>query len=187
MTPTVLLVPGYLNSAPGHWQSLWEEEHPEFRRVMQRDWEAPDRQEWIQTLDQAIYTSAAPVVLAGHSCGSVAIALWGEQWRGRWGEQHNSCPVIGALLVAPADCEAADAIPAIQPLAPMPRTPLPFPSIVVASSNDPYIRLPRAQAFAQAWGSRLQVLQGAGHITTDSGYGDWAEGKQWLQELMNGK
>lgn len=188
MTPTVLLVPGYLDSAPQHWQSLWEKEHPEFRRVVQRDWEAPDRHEWIQTLDDAIKACSSPVVLVGHSCGSVLIALWAEQHHlhNLHNPHHLQSPqaIAGALLVAPADCDASDAIPAITSLAPMPRSQLAFPSIVVASSNDPYIRLHRVQEFAHCWGSRLEVLEGAGHITTDSGFGPWIEGKQWLQELM---
>lgn len=175
MSPTILLVPGYLNSAPDHWQSLWENEHPNFHRVNQRDWENPNRTEWIQTLDQAVRAIATPILLVGHSCGSVLIPLWAEQ-----------CPVhtvTGALLVAPADCEAPNAIPAIKALAPMSRSPLPFPSILVAGTDDPYMTCDRSKEFAQAWGSRFEIIKGGGHITATSGYGPWPEGKRFLEEL----
>lgn len=176
MTTTVLLVPGYTNSGPQHWQSLWEREHPEFHRVEQRDWEAPDRVEWVQTLDRAIRTISTPVLLVGHSCGSATIALWAEQ--------HDTRNVVGALLVAPPDCEAKDAIPEITPLAPMPCSKLSFLSILVASSNDPYLSLQRAQEFARWWGSRLEIIEDAGHIDTAAGYGHWVEGQRFLKELL---
>jgi predicted alpha/beta hydrolase family esterase len=63
---------------------------------------------------------------------------------------------------------------------------MPFPSIVVASTDDPYVSAERASAFARAWGSRLVTLQGAGHINTDSGYGEWREGRRLLDELRAG-
>ena len=44
--PPVLVLPGYGDSGPGHWQSLWEAEDGRFRRVLQRDWLLPERAEW---------------------------------------------------------------------------------------------------------------------------------------------
>ncbi len=67
----------------------------------------------------------------------------------------------------------------------MPLLPFPFPSIVVASNNDPRVELKRAQMFAMSWGSRLVVVEWAGHINEDSGLGDWAAGKTLLRELVN--
>lgn len=57
MTITVLMVPGYRNSDPQHWQSLGERSNPEYRRVMQRDWGNPVRDEWIEVLDKAVTNS----------------------------------------------------------------------------------------------------------------------------------
>lgn len=176
MTITVLLVPGYTNSGPQHWQTLWQREHPEFHRVEQRDWNAPDRHEWVETLNQSIEMISTPVLLVGHSCGSATISIWGEQ--------HNTQKVVGALLVAPPDCEAPDAIPEITPLAPIPRSKLSFPSILVASSNDPYLSLERAQELSRNWGSRLEIIENAGHLDTAAGYGFWPEGQKILEELL---
>jgi len=72
---------------------------------------------------------------------------------------------------------------AVQSFAPMPLVRLPFPSVVVASSDDPYVTPGRAAAFARAWGSRLVTLTRAGHVNTDSGFGPWDEGRRLLEEL----
>ncbi|PYM48393.1 MAG: hypothetical protein DME16_11120, partial [Candidatus Rokuibacteriota bacterium] len=40
-TTPVLVLPGYGDSGPEHWQSLWEAEDPACRRVVQRDWMLP--------------------------------------------------------------------------------------------------------------------------------------------------
>jgi predicted alpha/beta hydrolase family esterase len=61
--------------------------------------------------------------------------------------------------------------------------PLPFPSMVVASTDDPYAHIERSRAFAQAWGSRLVEIGDAGHINADRGYGEWPEGERLLEEF----
>lgn len=65
----------------------------------------------------------------------------------------------------------------------MPLVRLPFPSIVVSSTDDPYVTVDRAKAFATAWGSRLALVERVGHINSESGLGDWPAGYALLQEL----
>jgi uncharacterized protein len=59
-----------------------------------------------------------------------------------------------------------------------------FPSIVVVSTNDPYVKLARAEFFAKSWGSRFVTIARAGHINANSGLGEWTEGQKLLQELL---
>jgi predicted alpha/beta hydrolase family esterase len=170
----VLVLPGYQDSGPEHWQSLWERGNPEFRRVVQRDWENPDRDEWVATLDRAIAAAAAPPVLVAHSLGCLAVVHWAGRHRGR---------VHGALLVAPPDVERPDFLPGARSFGPIPRRPLPFASIVVASDDDPYADLDRAREFAVAWASELVELGAAGHINTAAGFGPWPDGEALLERL----
>jgi predicted alpha/beta hydrolase family esterase len=176
MATSVLIVPGYSNSGPEHWQSLWEREHPEYRRVMQRDWDHPERDVWVSALDQAIVQAAHPVVLVAHSLGCLTVAHWASQYER---------PIRGALLVAPPDAEAPDFAVDNGGFAPIPLAPLPFPSIVVASTDDPYVSLERAEQFARAWGSLCVNLGPCGHINTAAGFGPWPFGEELLAELCS--
>ncbi len=175
--PIVLIVPGYGDSGPDHWQSLWERAHPAYRRVRQRDWERVRRAEWVAALDAAIARCERPVVLAAHSLGCVTVAHWATDAA----DGHRS--VRGALLVAPPDVERPDFLPEVEGFAPAPLARLPFPSIVVASADDPYASLERAAHFAARWGSRFVNIGPHGHINTAAGFGSWPEGEALLAEL----
>jgi uncharacterized protein len=180
MTPTILLLPGLHGSGAGHWQTAWESALPHACRVVQRDWDAPQRVEWVAQLDAAIHAAPGPVLLVAHSLGC-ATAIW---WAATHGAAPRAHPVVGALLVAPPDVERADAPAAVRDFAPLPLAPLPFPSIVVASSNDPWCALPRARTWAARWGSQWHELGPHGHINADSGLGDWPQGQFWLRQLL---
>ena len=84
---------------------------------------------------------------------------------------ETSRSVRGALLVAPSDTEASSYPVGLSGWDPMPLAALPFPSIVVASSDDPFVTLERAAAFAEAWGSRFVLIGAAGHINSASSLG----------------
>jgi len=87
------------------------------------------------------------------------------------------------LLVSPADTEAGSLPPGTSGFEPMPLIRFPFESIVVASSNDPYVAIERASFFAEHWGSRFLDIGAAGHINTASGHTQWEEGLQLVKEL----
>jgi len=174
-TTRVLLLPGLHDSGPEHWQSHWERTLQGFRRVRQRDWETPDRREWVETLDRAVAEAGPDVVLAGHSTSCALVAFWAREPGRR---------VRGALLVAPSDTEAPSYPAGPTGWGPMPLSQLPFPSIVVASDNDEYVTLTRAVQFARAWGGRLVNIGAAGHINSTSGLGAWPRGLALLQELL---
>jgi serine hydrolase len=178
MNSTVLILPGWQDSGPLHWQTLWEQQNSSFKRVQQKDWENPERNDWLRRIHEEVSRAVAPVVFAAHSLGCIAVAHWC---------QLNSADVgkiRGALLAAPADIERSDAPEPIRNFAPIPRQPFPFSTIVVSSSDDPYLTMDRAQEFAQAWGSRFVDIGPAGHINSGSGLGDWPEGKRMLRQLM---
>jgi len=153
---------------------LWEAAHPDFRRVAQRDWEQPERDAWVSALDAAVAQAEHPVVLVAHSLGCLVVAHWAAQYQR---------PIHGALLVAPPDAEDPGFAVDDGGFAPIPLTPLPFRSIVVASANDPYAEPERIEYFARQWGSLCVSVGAGGHINTAAGFGPWPFGEALLAEL----
>src|SRR5256885_6924499 len=165
----------------GDWSSdvcssdlLWAQQLPHAERVEQDDWLVPHRDPWVAALEQLVLSRPEPVVLAAHSLGCITAAHLGPE---------ASARVRGALLVAPADPERRAQL---ADFAPVPYAPLPYRSVLVASSNDPYCPIRRAGAYARAWGSEFVRLQNAGHINVESGFGDWPLCLALLQSLMQG-
>jgi predicted alpha/beta hydrolase family esterase len=171
----VLTIPGLWNSGPQHWQTHWEAKHG-FTRVLQRDFDRPNRTEWVRTLDAAIRAQYEPPILAAHSLGCTLVA--------QWVADHGGAGVAGAFLVAPSDVEAPGYPEEGRDFATMPLVRLPFRSIVVASTNDEYVTVPRARQFATAWAATLALIGDAGHINGASGHGPWPEGEAMLMELI---
>lgn len=171
----VMMLAGLWNSGPQHWQTLWEQKHPEWKRAPHRDWNNPECDEWVAEVDAAIAVCEGPPVLVAHSLACVTAA--------RWAASGSPLKIAGAFLVAPSDVDAPGYPVEAVGFQPMPLEKLPFPSIVVASSNDPYVTLERARAFAAAWGSKFVEIGEAGHINGASGYGEWPEGERMLMEF----
>jgi len=169
--PSIIIVPGWRDSGPGHWQSLWADQLPGTVRVQQDDWITPSRRAWVSSITQTILAQPGPVVVAAHSLGCIAISHLPLEATAR---------IQGALLVAPADPERRAIL---ADFAPVPYQPLPYRSIIVASSNDPYCPVRTAGAYARAWGSEFVRLQNAGHINIEAGFGAWPLGLALLQSL----
>ena len=103
-------------------------------------------------------------------------------------ERRPDLLIGGALLVAPADVDDRTRTPrSVASFAPMPLERLPFPSIVVGSSNDPTVSIGRAMLFAYAWGSRFVHLRDSGHINVASGFGRWPDGQRLAKQLANAR
>lgn len=172
--PTLVIVPGWRNSGPGHWQSLWAQRLPGAVRVemSEDDWQRPKRSVWVQAIARTILAQPGPVVVAAHSLGCIATTHLPSEAARR---------ISGALLVAPADPERRGVL---ADFAPVPYQPLPYRSVVVASTNDPFCPIRTAGAYARSWGSEVVRLQNAGHINVESGHGEWPLGLALLQSLL---
>jgi predicted alpha/beta hydrolase family esterase len=175
----VLILPGWQNSGPDHWQSRWELLHG-YRRVDQHDWLRPRRGDWIAQLEDVVLGCEGPVVLVAHSLGCILTAAWSQVSR----STHR---VQAALLVAPGDAEREALRSVLPSWSPIVQQRLPFPSVLVGSQNDPYCSLSRALTFAQAWGSRFVDLGPAGHINAESDLGNWPAGLTLLTDLIHPK
>jgi len=165
----VLVVPGLHNSGPGHWQSRWQDLHPDFERVEQGDWDVPDLDAWSERLAIALRKSSRPVVIVAHSFGCLTTVH-------RIGEDAGT--IVGALLAAPADPQKFGVAERLHDVR------LPIPSIVVGSTNDPWMAGHRTAYWADCWGSDFFNAGPLGHINAESGLGDWRFGQFCLQQLV---
>ncbi len=175
--PRVLLLPGWLDSGPAHWQTLWEAQHGD-TRVQQSDWLWPKRGDWMARLEEVLLEDERPALLAAHSLGCQLVAAWAAH------SQHTA-RVRGALLVAPPDVERDDMPPNLLPWRPIVRVRLPFAAMVVTSSDDPFCASERSAQMARDWGAERVDIGARGHINGESGLGDWAAGRALLNRLSS--
>lgn len=175
-----LILSGWQGSPADHWQSHWQRCLPNACRVEQLDWDYPQRQDWVDCLEQSIASEDRPTVIVAHSLGCITLTHWAAQAPASLVRR-----IRGALLVAPADVERADCPEALVNFAPIPRQPLPFPSLLVGSDNDPAATPLRALELARDWGSEAAILVGVGHINIKSGHYRWEQGFAYLYRLQN--
>ncbi|GHU06440.1 hypothetical protein AGMMS50225_01330 [Betaproteobacteria bacterium] len=162
-----LIVPGLHGSGPEHWQSWFERRLPHAHRVVQDDWTVPDLPRWSQRVQECLARSTQPVIVVAHSFGCLATMAAAQKSR------H----IAGALLVAPANPRKFGVSRHL------PVTPATFPSIVVASTTDPWVSLAFARRWAARWGSCFINLGRWGHINTEAGFGPWPEGLKLYETL----
>lgn len=169
-------VPGLGNSDEGHWQTIWENQFANFARINQYHWDFPVCSQWVQSIERTVKKHQHhPIYLVAHSMGCHAVAQWAA---------HSKLRVEGALLVAPPNVQMLEHTGRVSGFVPEALSSLPFPSIVVASSNDPFARLAQSQKYAEAWGSELIDIGRKGHINASSNLDDWQQGISYLKRLI---
>jgi predicted alpha/beta hydrolase family esterase len=164
-----------------HWQTLLQPRVEKSACVPRLGKENLSIDVWIEALDNTYLSIEGPIVLVAHSAGTLIVAHWAKRMGRR---------VEGALLAAPPDFESPlpEGYPTIQALAkngwtPVPRGPLPFPSIVASSTNDPLGSLARVIELARDWGSQVVNAGAVGHLNPQSGFGEWPMGATLLETL----
>lgn len=173
----IIIVPGHANSGPEHWQSRWQARLSTARRVALADWSRPELETWKAGIADAVNASERPVVLVAHALGVPALIHAIPGFRQR---------VAGAFLVVPPDLSHPDGEDRHPPsFGPYPRDPLPFPSVTVASRNDPFGSYEHADDVANAWGSLLVDAGESGHIHDSSGHGPWPEGTMVFAQFLS--
>ncbi len=164
----ILIIPGLGNSGPDHWQSRWEAKLPTARRIIQKDWERPQLEDWRKRIVAEVAAAEKPVVLVAHSLGAVAVAHAAAELEGK---------VRGAFLVAPPSPRIIAGLDPIDPnFADIPMAPLPFPAVLVASHDDTYAHYAETEELARAWRAEIADAGASGHINAESGHGPWPEG-----------
>jgi predicted alpha/beta hydrolase family esterase len=172
----ILLLPDLGGAGPGHWLRRWAERFGNGRMLEQESAERPQRAEWLRTIETGIMMATRPVVLVAHGLAVSAVV--------HVAQRLVDTKVRGAFLVAPPDHENGDLPPAARAMGDVPRDPLPFPSMLVASTDDRSCSIDSAVDLATAWGAELHLARNAGHIDLKSGHGPWPEGLLIFTRLM---
>lgn len=183
----MLMIPGWTNSSPDHWQSRWEGRLKGARRVAMPDFDRPVRDAWVGAISAAVEAAERPAVLIAHGCGVLAAVHAANSIGGG--------RVVGAMLAAPPDLGEDGPIAAFVATSgagverphgfdPLPLTALPFPSVLFAGRDDPFCSFYKASEYAAAWGSRLIDAGAAGHINASAGFGPWPEGAMGLATFL---
>lgn len=167
-------LPGIGNSGKTHWQSRWEDGNAAIRRFNPTSWNRPDLADWIAALEQAVGEARTPPVLVAHSLACLLVAHW---------QQASALPVKGAFLVAVPDPQSAVFPAEAAGFRDPPQSRFRFPSLIVASTDDPYGSMAYVRARANQWDSELHIIGAAGHINGQSGLGDWPEGLAILEDF----
>lgn len=185
----ILIVPGWQDSGPDHWQTRWEKNLRTARRVIQDDWDNPEVEAWGERMAKFARGATQPTVVVAHSLGVPAVVFNADKLK--------KAGVIGAFLVAPADVEFARFWPDTGGerwppkkghggFSVMPSNRLPFPSQLIVANNDLYCAFARAEKLAAAWGAKLTDAGETGHINVASGHGPWPDGLLQFGQFLKG-
>ncbi|MDD4921613.1 MAG: alpha/beta hydrolase [Bacteroidales bacterium] len=175
MATQILIAPGYRGSGDDHWQTFWQKENKEYIRIEQRDWYQPVADEWADTIEQYVREASGNVVIVAHSLACIALAFWA---------QKTKLSIKGALLVAPPNTSDEKLKEVLKGFSPVPMQQLPFKSILLASTNDEYMKIEQSEAFAKHWGSTFVNIGEKGHINGLSNLQNWPEGREYLSRLL---
>ena len=177
MKHTILIVTGLGDSGETHWQNYWLQHFETSQKVVQKDWDNPLLKDWLESLNTSIESAEGEIIIVAHSLACSLIS--------HWLKENKNHKIVGALFVAPADVDSPAHTPEeIRNFSPIPLLKLDFPSIVITSSNDPYISVERAEFLAEKWGSSFINIGEKGHLNSDSKLEPWPEGQQILQSLL---
>lgn len=178
---TVLIVPGLREHVAEHWQTLLEARLSKVRSVPPLETDKLDCNKRVEAIQHELSQIDGPVILVAHSAGVLMVAHWAAR---------HSRPIKGALLAAPPDLDAQwpQGYPSAESLhthgwCPLPTGPLPFPSLVAGSTNDPLASLDAVTRMARGWGGELLNLGEVGHLNPAAGYGHWPRAESLILEL----
>ncbi|WP_020394589.1 RBBP9/YdeN family alpha/beta hydrolase [Thiolinea disciformis] len=180
----ILIVPGLYGSGLQHWQSWFEHKVRNCVRVEQPDWDNPILSEWVNTFNRYMEQVQGRIWIVAHSFGCLTTMAAAQQYTNR---------IAGAMLVAPANPERFNSdgfqesifyISAQRSLTlKLPQHYPQFPTLVIASTNDPWMPLEQAKKWAERWESGFINAGAVGHINIASGHGPWLEGLEYFQRF----
>ena len=183
MNATTVFVPGLRDHVAEHWQTHMAASIPGSVTVEPLTENRLSREARVAALEATLAGIEGDIYLVAHSAGVLTTAFWDQiadaadprRPAGHAGRRRDvPCP---------------PAIPSSRRSKPMAgcrcrAVPLSFPSIVVASRNDPLAAFDKVADLAQCWGARLHDAGDVGHLNPAAGFGPWPEGYLLWVEMI---
>lgn len=174
MRAKTLLLHGWGGSDAPHWQAwLAGEIAKDYGTVafpLLDNPHFPTKNRWMKQVKELLIDFSPEVVI----CHSLANTLWFHLCH-----EGEITPVKRLLLVAPPRMDLElDTIKSFFPVTP-PSYLFADEVRLVTSDNDPYMTQEEAIELQKAMGVEMTVLENAGHINADSGFGEWPWVKEW--------
>jgi len=164
----LLILHGWGGSDAPHWQAeLACKAAKEYGTVsfpLLDNCHFPSKNRWVKQVKEILKTFQPDTVV----CHSLANTLW------FWLCQEESMVTIERLfMVSPPSLETKEkTIKSFFPCT-MPSSICAKEVQMLVSDNDPWVKIEEAEQIAAHYGATLDIIQNAGHINTESGYGKW--------------
>ncbi|WP_171429570.1 RBBP9/YdeN family alpha/beta hydrolase [Acinetobacter lactucae] len=178
---TILIIPGLRDHVSEHWQTILETKLAKVHSVPPVQINKLNCENRVAAIQAQLEQIQGSVILVAHSAGVLMTLHWAAKYQRA---------IQGALLVAPPDLNQSwpENYPSPTALhqegwSPLPDQTLPFPSILVASTNDHLARYEAVSEMAEKWGSQLVNLGDVGHLNPASGFGYWPLAEKFIQQL----
>ncbi|MEA2048744.1 MAG: alpha/beta hydrolase [Campylobacterota bacterium] len=171
----VLILHGWDGSDAPHWQAeLASEIAKNYGTVsfpLLDNCHFPSKNRWLKQLKEILLTFQPDTVV----CHSLANTLW------FWLCQEEQVTAIKKLyMVSPPSLNTnVETIKTFFP-SPLPSTLYAQEIEIIVSDNDPYITIEETQSIARHYDAPLSILNNAGHINAESGYGKW----EWMEKKV---
>lgn len=177
MKEKILFLHGWGGSDFPHWQSwLAGELAKDYGKVSFlkfSNFDLPNKDDWKNELIKELDDFKPDTVI----CHSLANTVWFHLCN-----EENIPNVKKLFLVAPPSLNSKiDDIDSFFPVA-IPKNLNADEALLVCSTNDPYMSLDEAKSLQKELDIEMHIVENAGHINADSGFGEWP----WmLQKLQN--
>ena len=167
MSDRVLILHGWGGSDFPHWQShLASKIAKEYGTVsfpLLDNCHFPSKNRWVKQVKKILKEFKPDTVV----CHSLANTLW------FWLCQEEMETVERLFMVSPPSLSTKeDTIKTFFPCS-IPQNIYAKELHLIVSDNDPWVKLDEAQKMAETIGATYTVVEDAGHINADSGYGKW--------------
>jgi predicted alpha/beta hydrolase family esterase len=175
MDKRVLILAGWGGSDFPHWQAwLASELAKDYGKVSFlrfSDFEFPNKNVWKNELIKEIGEFNPDIVV----CHSIANILWFHICND---EKIKEIEKLYMVVPPSLSCDIKE-LKSFYPCS-IPQNLYAKDALLITSTNDPYMSQDEAKELQNKLSVEMMVLQDAGHINTDSGYGEWP----WILESI---